>query len=114
MVRREADGGGVGRQVVEPQRARVDDEPAEDALPARQVPDLLPERVVHSDVHEPSERAAVGREHAERAVAGVDEVDRGLHHTPVGGRGGDAGWGGTGRGVRRPDAPGPSRRDDRL
>ncbi len=70
---------GVLAEVREPQRLGLHDELADEALALRRVAEQARAGVrVQPDVDEPGQRP-VRREHAEAAVAGVDEVHGGLH-----------------------------------
>ena len=77
MVRREAGGIGMGREVGEPQRARIHDESAEQTLALRERTDRRDRGVVDADGDEVGESTTV-REHPERPVAGPHERCRGL------------------------------------
>ena len=68
---------GCAREVGEPQRARVDDEPAEEALALGERADGRDRGVVDADGDEVGQAAGVV-EHPERAVAGSHERRRGL------------------------------------
>ncbi len=81
MAGREADGGRMGRDVVEPQGFGVADQVAEDAQTARQ---LGARQVVEFPLGQPGGdelvQALTGRvEDAQRAVAGADQVHGGGH-----------------------------------
>ena len=78
VVRREPVAVGVLAQVGEPQRLGVEDEQPEDAVALGQVTDRPAGLVVDADGDELREARARLVEDAERAVAGVDQVDRGL------------------------------------
>ena len=73
---REAVGAGVAADAGEPQRARVVDQHAEDAAPARQVADRAPPLGIDPAGEEALELAALGVEDAERDVARARQVRR--------------------------------------
>ena len=82
VVGREPEAVGVLAQVGQPQRLGVDDEQAEDAVPLGQVADEPVGVVVDPDGDELRQAGAGVVEHAEGAVAGVDQPDRRLHDPP--------------------------------
>jgi hypothetical protein len=80
MVGRKADRCRVVGEVRDADRFRVLDQHAEQATALGQVAHHRGGVVVNADVHELGEPLAlVGAQHAERAVPGVDELDRGAH-----------------------------------
>ena len=78
MVLGEARRAGVVGEVAEPDRARLVDQGAEQALADRKVPDPVDEGRRETDVDELGQPAVRG-EHAERGVAGADELPGRLH-----------------------------------
>ena len=82
MVGREPEAVGMLAQVGQPQRLGVHDEPTEDPVPFGQVTDERVRRVVDPDRDELRQAGAGVVEHAERAVAGIDQPDRRLHDPP--------------------------------
>ena len=78
MALGEARRAGVVGEVAEPDRARLVDQGAEQALADRKVPDPVDEGRRETDVDELGQPAVRG-EHAERGVAGADELAGRLH-----------------------------------
>ena len=78
MVGREAEAVGVLSEVGEPQGLRVHDERAEDPVPLGQITDERMRVVIDPDGDELGQPGAGFVEHAERAVAGIDQPDRRL------------------------------------
>ena len=69
-------------EIGQPQRLGVDDEPTEDAVPFGEVTDEPVRVVVDPDGDELRQAGAGLVEHAERAVAGIDQPDRRLDDPP--------------------------------
>ena len=72
---REPEAVGVERQIGQSQRPGVHDELTEDAVSLGQVPDAPVGLVVHPDGDELGQPVATLVEHAQSAVAGVDQLD---------------------------------------
>ncbi len=70
----------MAADVCEAQRARLLDQQAEDASPARQVADRAPRLLVDAVGDEALQLVAVFVEHAERRVAGAGQVAGDLEH----------------------------------
>ena len=81
MVRREPDRHRVLREIVQAQRFVVLDDHPQHPAAGRQRPDQLPGGVVDADIDELAQHSALA-DHPQRAVSGVDQVDRGLHDLP--------------------------------
>ena len=82
VVRREPEAVGVRVEVGEAQRLGVDDQQAEDAVALGELADAVVGRVVDPDGDELRQAGAGVVEHAEGAVAGVDQADGGLDDAP--------------------------------
>ena len=74
----------VVRESIEPDRHRVLDEQAQNPLAGRQRADRLRQCGVDSDMNEVDD-LAISPEDTERAVLGIDEIDRSLHNAAKGG-----------------------------
>jgi hypothetical protein len=81
VVRGEADGGRVPAQVGDPQRVGLGDQLAEHALALRQGTHPGGQVVVDAHVDE-GRQPALGRQHAQRAVPGVDQLGARLDDAP--------------------------------
>ena len=85
VLRGEADRPQVVTELVQPDRDRVLDQGTEDTLALRQVADLVDHRLVDADVDELLQAVAVGAQHTQRAVLGVEQLagrldDTAEHH----------------------------------
>ena len=69
----------VLREVREPQRSRITDQQAQDAVALGFVSDARPHLVVDSDGHELDQMVTIGTDDSERPVLGVGEPARTLH-----------------------------------
>jgi hypothetical protein len=81
VVRWEPVAVGMGVQIREAQRLGVDDEQTEDAVALGELADAVVGRVIHPDRDELRQAGSGVVEHAESAIAGVDQTD-GRFHDP--------------------------------
>ena len=82
VVRREAIAVGMLAEIGEPQRLGIDNEQTQDAMTLRQVSDRTMRVIVDANGDELGEEGARLVEHAERAVASIDQVGGGFDDAP--------------------------------